>query len=171
MPIYEYTCVKCGRTSSFLVRNISTHSTPECPHCKSKRMKRAVSRFAAVASHKGGGRAAAAEESAPAPEPGAGGGGPDMAGGPGAGEGPMPDMAELESMMGGMDENDPRSMGRMMRKLSEQTGEPLDGEMEEVVRRLESGEDPEKIEEKMGDALGEGGEGGPGGGGDDLYDG
>ncbi len=171
MPIYEYSCAKCGRTSSFLVRNVSAHTTPECPHCKSKRMRRAMSRFAAVAPRKGGGaQARAVEESAPAPDGGPGGG-PEMAGGPGGGEGPMPDMAEMESMMSGMDENDPRSMGRMMRTLSEKTGEPLEGEMEEVVRRLESGEDPEKIEEKMGDALGEGGEGGPGGGGDDLYDG
>lgn len=158
MPIYEYTCMKCGRTSSFLVRNTEAHTTPACPHCRSPRMKRALSRFAAVAPRKSGGQSSApADDAGPAP------------GGPGGGdEGSVPDMAGLESMMSGMDENDPRSMGRMMRKLSEQTGEPLDGEMEEVVRRLESGEDPEKIEEQMGDAMGEDG---AGGGGDDLYDG
>ncbi|MBP7275894.1 MAG: zinc ribbon domain-containing protein [Kiritimatiellae bacterium] len=165
MPIYEYACVKCGRTSSFLVRNTAAHETPACPHCKSKRMKRALSRFSAVATRKSGGRSAA-----PADDTAAGSGteGPPMPGG--GAEGPMPDMAEMESMMSGMDENDPRSMGRMMRKLSEQTGEPLDGEMEEVVRRLESGEDPEKIEEQMGDVMGEG-DGGGGGSGDELYDG
>jgi hypothetical protein len=54
-----------------------------------------------------------------------------------------------------------------MRKLAQTSGEPMDGEMEEVVRRLESGEDPEKIEEKMGDSPGKTGSGG----GDDLYDG
>jgi hypothetical protein len=83
----------------------------------------------------------------------------------GALAGSAPDLAGLESVMSGMDENDPRSMGRMMRTLSRQTGEPLEGEAEEVVRRLESGEDPEQIEEKMGDLSG------PGGGGDELYDG
>jgi hypothetical protein len=50
-------------------------------------------------------------------------------------------------------------MGRMMRKMAEISGEGLDGEMEEMVRKLEEGQDPEKIEEQMGAALGEGEEG------------
>ena len=131
-------------------------------------MKRALSRFAAVAPRKSGGHAAAPVDNAASAADGPRGGAPLPGGSGGGDEGSVPDMAGLESMMSGMDENDPRSMGRMMRKLSEQTGEPLDGEMEEVVRRLESGEDPEKIEEQMGDAMGEDG---AGGGGDDLYDG
>ncbi len=52
-----------------------------------------------------------------------------------------------------LDENDPRSMGKFMREMAKQMGEPLDAEMDEVCRRLESGEDPEKIEEDMGDNL------------------
>jgi hypothetical protein len=79
----------------------------------------------------------------------------------------MPDLSELE----GLDENNPRSLGKFMRKMADKAGEPLDPEMDEVCRRLESGEDPESIEEKMGDALGGEGEGEGGGGGDDtLYD-
>jgi hypothetical protein len=42
--------------------------------------------------------------------------------------------------------------------MTELTGEDMDPEMEEAVRRLEAGEDPEKVEEDMGDVLG--GEGG-----------
>jgi hypothetical protein len=41
-------------------------------------------------------------------------------------------------------------------------------ELDVAIKRLESGEDPEKIEEDMGDLLGDfmgGPEGGPGGGG------
>jgi putative FmdB family regulatory protein len=165
MPIYEYACEKCGRVSSFLVRNTTAHEPPACPHCRSRRMRRAVSRFAAGTVRKGAARAAGGdgmESLPPGPEAldgGADGGMPD---------GPMPDPAALESMMSGMDENDPRSMGRVMRELAQQTGEPLEGEMEEVVRRLESGEDPDKIEEKMGDLPG--GDA-AGGGGDELYDG
>jgi hypothetical protein len=60
--------------------------------------------------------------------------------------------------MDSVDENDPRAMGRMMRRMSEISGESLDGEMEEMVRKLEEGQDPEKIEEQMGDVLGEPGE-------------
>lgn len=50
----------------------------------------------------------------------------------------------------GLDENDPRSMARLMRKMARETGEELDDEMREVVERLEAGEDPEKLEESMG---------------------
>ena len=65
----------------------------------------------------------------------------------------------------GMDENDPRQLGALMRRMSEVSGESLDPAMEEAVRRLESGEDPEKIEDDMGDLLDDGDdEGGLGGG-------
>jgi hypothetical protein len=40
-----------------------------------------------------------------------------------------------------------------MRKLFSATGMPVAGGMEEALRRLEAGEDPEKIEEEMGDVL------------------
>jgi hypothetical protein len=53
----------------------------------------------------------------------------------------------------------------MMRRMSDLTGEKLDGEMEEMVRKLEEGQDPEKIEEEMGEILGDEGEGGGGYGG------
>ena len=42
--------------------------------------------------------------------------------------------------------------------------------MEEAVRRLEAGEDPEKIEEEMGDLLDEGEDGMGMGGGAPSYD-
>jgi hypothetical protein len=43
----------------------------------------------------------------------------------------------------------------MMRKLYESTGMQLGGGMEEAIRRMEAGEDPDKIEEEMGDLLDE----------------
>ena len=60
---------------------------------------------------------------------------------------------QLEQEMEGVDENDPKAMGRMMRRMSELTGEKLDGEMEEVVRKLEEGQDPETLEDQLGDAF------------------
>lgn len=57
--------------------------------------------------------------------------------------------------MSGLDENDPKSLGRWMRRMSGEMGEDLGPEFDEVVGRLESGEDPESIEESMPD-LGEG---------------
>ncbi len=59
--------------------------------------------------------------------------------------------------LGGLDENDPRSLGRFMRKMASETGEEMGPEFNEIVGRLEKGEDPEKIEQSMGDILGDGG--------------
>ena len=64
-------------------------------------------------------------------------------------------MSAMESEFANVDENDPRGMGRMMRRMAELTGEKLDGQMEEVVRKLEEGADPDKLEEEMGDAFGD----------------
>ena len=54
----------------------------------------------------------------------------------------------------GLDENDPKSIGRWMRKMSSEIGEDLGGEFNEVIDRLESGEDPESIEKSMPDLGG-----------------
>ncbi|MFQ5408336.1 MAG: hypothetical protein ACE5FI_07965 [Anaerolineales bacterium] len=56
-----------------------------------------------------------------------------------------------------LDENDPRSIGRYMRKMSSELGEDLGPEFDEVVGRLEAGEDPESIESDMPD-MGLGGD-------------
>lgn len=54
-----------------------------------------------------------------------------------------------DKMLAGVDEEDPRSLGRFMRKMSSEMGEDLGEEFDEVVGRLESGESPEDIEETM----------------------
>jgi hypothetical protein len=59
-------------------------------------------------------------------------------------------MGAMEREFSSVDENDPRAMGRMMRRMSELTGEKIDGEMEEVVRKLEEGTDPETLEDQFG---------------------
>jgi putative FmdB family regulatory protein len=80
------------------------------------------------------------------------------------------------SSFGDVDENDPKSMARFMRKMGDQVGgQELGPEFGEMVDRLESGESPEEIEKSMPDLGGEGGgmdAGGMGGmgglGGDDF---
>ena len=47
-----------------------------------------------------------------------------------------------DSSLAGLDENDPQGMARLMRKMSEQTGEPLEGEDAEMLDRMEAGEMP-----------------------------
>ena len=53
--------------------------------------------------------------------------------------------------LAGLDENDPRSLGKFMRKMGHETGEDLGDEFNEVVDRLEKGEAPESIEQSMPD--------------------
>ena len=48
-------------------------------------------------------------------------------------------------------EEDPRALGRMMRKMSSEMGEELGPEFDEVVDRLEKGQSPEEIEAALPD--------------------
>jgi putative FmdB family regulatory protein len=59
-------------------------------------------------------------------------------------------------------EDDPKSLGRMMREMSKESGEDMGPEFDEVIHRLESGQDPGQIEKDM-PQLAEGGEDGGGG--------
>ena len=52
-----------------------------------------------------------------------------------------------------LDENDPKQAANLMRKLTDMTGLDLGPGMEEALKRMEAGEDPEQIEEEMGDLL------------------
>jgi hypothetical protein len=52
-----------------------------------------------------------------------------------------------------INEDDPRQAAHLMRKLSDMTGMQLGSGMEEALNRMERGEDPDKIEEEMGDIL------------------
>ena len=98
---------------------------------------------------------------------------------PESGEPPMPDfddprmeraMMEMERDMEHLDENNPKHMAHMMRKMKDlMPPGTVPKELDVAIKRLEAGEDPEKIEEDMGDVLGDfmGGpdeEGGMGGG-------
>ena len=154
MPIYEFACPKCRKIYSFLSKRMNPDRPPVCPKCGNKKLKKELSRFAMT-------RGLA--------EPTAG----ENVGE----EGPMPDMddpriaramSEMERDMEHLDENNPKHMAHMMRKMKEiMPPGSMPKEMETAIKRLEAGEDPEKIEEDMGDVLGElmAGEGGAGGGG------
>jgi putative FmdB family regulatory protein len=72
--------------------------------------------------------------------------------------GDMSDPAALAGL-----ENDPQAMGRMMRKMGREMGEEMPPEFDEVVGRLEKGENPDEIEKSLPDLGGT-----PGGGDEDL---
>src|SRR5512138_2821647 len=71
----------------------------------------------------------------------------------------MESMADEFSGIEGL-ENDPKAMGRMMRKMGKEMGEEAPPEFDEVVDRLESGQSPEEIESSMPDLGGDAGAGG-----------
>ena len=165
MPIYEFACPQCRRIFSFLSKRVNPDRLPVCPKCGNKKMSKQVSRFAMSRGLK---------------EP--------VAKGETAGDGPsMPDfddprvaraMAEMERDMEHLDENNPRHMAHMMKKVKAlMPPGSIPKELDVAIKRLEAGEDPEKIEADMGDVMGDfmgGPEGGAGGGGythdSGLYD-
>jgi putative FmdB family regulatory protein len=142
MPIYEFACPKCRKIYSFLSKRINPDRLPVCPKCGNKKLSKQVSRFAFT---KGVKEPASTE----------------------AGEGhdtsDMPDfddpkvaraMSEMERDMEHMDENNPKHMAHMMRKMKDiMPPGSVPKELDIAIKRLEAGEDPEKIEEDMGEAL------------------
>ncbi len=67
----------------------------------------------------------------------------------------LDDLADPSSLAG-LDENDPKSIARWMRKMSNQVGEEMPPEFEQVIDRLESGQSPEEIEASMPELAGMG---------------
>ncbi len=143
MPIYEFACPKCRKIYSFLSKRMNPGGAPKCPKCGYDRLEKQVTSFAML-------RGAA--EPAPGAEAGEDGGEPV----PEVDETKMERvMSELERDMGHLDENNPRHVAHLMKKMKEIMPEgTVPKELDVAIRRLERGEDPEKVEEDMGDLLG-----------------
>lgn len=133
MPVYEFYCADCHTIFNFLSRRVNTEKRPACPRCGRPELDRQVSRFAVSRGH---------GETEPEEE--------------------MPELDEermekaMEALAGemeGVNENDPRQMARFMRRFTEATGMDLGEGAEEAIRRLEAGEDPDRVEEEMGQLL------------------
>lgn len=129
MPIYEFYCDTCNTVFNFFSSRVDTNTSPPCPKC-AKDLSRQISMFSTI------GRAK--EDT----------GMPDI------------DESRMERVMGelakeaeNINEDDPQQMARIMRRFSEQSGMNLGAGMEEALSRMEAGEDPETIEQEMGDIL------------------
>lgn len=150
MPIYEFACPKCRVIFNFFSQRVSPKHSPTCPKCGNKKMEKQISSFAMTRGAKepsSAGDLAEDMEGMPNPDD------PRV----------MRAMAEMERDMEHMDENNPKHMAHMMRKMKElMPPGSMPKEIDAAIKRLEAGEDPEKIEEDMGDVLGDmmGGEGG-----------
>src|SRR5436190_21872109 len=152
MPIYEYACPKCRVVFNFLSKRINPDRLPTCPKCGNKKMHKQVTRFAMSRGLKEPAASVEGEGSELAP---------DL-------DDPRVEraMMELERDMEHLDENNPKHMAHMMRKMKDlMPAGSMPKELDVAIKRLEAGEDPEKIEADMGDVLGDF-MGGPEGGGE-----
>jgi putative FmdB family regulatory protein len=151
MPIYEFACPKCRKIFSFLSKRLHPDRLPVCPRCGNRNLEKQISRFALTRGLSE----------------------PSARGETGTGEVPGPDlddprlaraMAEMERDMEHLDEDNPKHVAHLMRKMKDlMPPGSAPRELEAAIQRLEAGEDPEKVEADMGDLLGDfmgGGEGG-----------
>lgn len=132
MPIYEFYCGHCHTIFNFFSSRVNTSKQPLCPRCGKKKLTRQVSLFAIT------GKAKESSDSDDFPI----------------------DDAKMEQAMSALtreaekiDEDNPRQAADLMRRLSEMTGLKMGQGMEEALRRMERGEDPDQIEAEMGDLL------------------
>src|SRR5210317_805365 len=132
MPIYEFYCEDCNTIFNFFSKSVNTTKTPKCPNCQKKRLSRQMSAFAFTGK---------ATENSDADD--------------------LPfdenKMEKAMQMLAGeaekINEDDPRQAANLMRKLSDMTGMELGPGMQEALKRMEAGEDPDAIEAEMGDLL------------------
>lgn len=132
MPVYEYRCNSCKRKVTLSYKTYAEYdaATPTCSYCGSTDLTRLISRVAFKRSSVVSRMMASADD----------------------------DSASFDDF--DFDENDPRQMGRLLREMSDEMGEDMGPEFDEVVTRLERGEDPEAIESSLPDVPEEGDPGG-----------
>jgi putative FmdB family regulatory protein len=104
MPIYEYYCDACRKISSFLLLRSTEEIEPYCKKCKSKDVRRILSRVAILKSE----------------------------------EQRMESLLD-PSKLGDLDENDPRSVEKLMKRMGSELGDELgEGFEEEMEQALAS---------------------------------
>ncbi len=132
MPIYEFYCEDCHTVYNFFARRVTTDRTPACPKCARRALRRRPSTFS-ISKNRG-----------------------DL---PESEDCEVVDsrleqaMASLAGEMNSIDEKDPGQMAGLMRKLYDNAGIKLGAGMEEMIRRIEAGEDADAVEKELGDAL------------------
>jgi putative FmdB family regulatory protein len=112
MPIYEYRCQACGRTSSFLFLSQNESMTQVCQRCGSPSLERVLSRVHVRLSE----------------------------------ETRLERLAD-PSAWAGVDENDPKSVAKVLKKMGQEMGEDFPGEVDELVE--------EAMDSQAADATGE----------------
>ena len=62
----------------------------------------------------------------------------------------MLDSLDDDSLLSGVDENDPRSVAAWARKMQSKMGEEVEPEFEEMIDRMEAGEMPDELDDEGG---------------------
>ena len=132
MPIYEFYCEDCNTIFNFFSKSVNTTKKPKCPQCKTATLSRQMSAFAFTGKAKEDG---------------------DLADLPFDENKMEKAMQMLAGEAENINEDDPRQAANLMRKLTDMTGLELGPGMQEALKRMEAGEDPDAIEAEMGDLL------------------
>ena len=128
MPIYEFYCTDCHTIYNFFSRRINTEKIPACPGCDRDRLDKQVSIFS-LPKNRGD-----------------------------QGEDPLAgiDESKLEDAMLSMageienvNEDDPKAMAGVMRKLLSKSGLKASDSVERAISRMEAGEDPDQVESDL----------------------
>jgi putative FmdB family regulatory protein len=126
MPIYEFYCSDCNTLFNFFSARIDTEVSPACPRGDKAPLERRPARFATLTHSE-------QEEGDPFSSM---------------------DDGDLDKLMGSMmsdmehlgDTEDPRQLAQIFRRFGEAAGMEPGTRMEEMLARLEAGEDPDELE-------------------------
>lgn len=119
MPIYEYRCQKCGRKTNQFIRSIAA---AEQNTAEIHCPRCGSTDMRRLFSRFAMGKAARSE-----------------------GE----DIYDFDKMMGGLDEDDPKSMARWARQMTRDMGEDLGPEFDQAMERIEAGDDPDAVMDEL----------------------
>ncbi len=138
MPVYEFYCGNCHTIFNFLARKMQVPNQVLCPKCGRNDMEKKVSRFAIS---KG---LIEPQNQADPQDPFAH-----------LDDSKMEQlMSEFAPSLSNSDESeDPRQMAKLMNRMFELAGAEPSGAMLEAMRRMEAGEDPDSIDEHIGDEI------------------
>ena len=132
MPIYEFYCPKCNKLLNFFARRVDTTTLPACPHC-GEALSRQVSHFATMKSGD------YSDE---------------------LGDAPFDDSRMQDAVdrfgdkldtLGNSD--DPQKSAEMMRQFSEASGLGFNRDIQDAIKRLENGENPDTVSSEMDSIL------------------
>ncbi len=123
MPVYEFRCNDCGRKVTLTYKTYADYDAaiPACTHCESADLTRLISRVRFKRASSVSNLLSGAMGS---DDPGA---------------------------QDALDDADPRMLGRVLREMRDETDEDPGPEFDEIVTRLERGDDPDAIEASLPD--------------------